>query len=278
MVSRKSTTTISSPGELARRLAFLPNGVFAIDGYHGVGKTTLARELAPLLGMSPIHLDDFLVPGQGGFVACLRDAELSRVLRQSPVVVEGVCMLAVMERLGIAPLAHIYVHGREPGTRSPRGMGSLAAEVIAYHREYRPAEVADYLYAANIVSQEVAPLESTNAQVDVALIQAKTKLALALAGGGMLTLVIGLAVLLYGVTGKDHALIKAASMEISASGLGGVIMITSVLWAFFAYKARPTYTRTHQRSEKYDGSHLVEFTEHESATQAAADPESTTRL
>ena len=112
-------------------------------------------------------------------------------------------------------------------------------------------------------------MESGRADVDIAFIQAKTKLALALAGGGMLTLLIGLAVLLYGVTGQDQTLIKVGTIELSARGLGGVIMITSVVWAFIAYKARPTYARVHQTSEKYDpDSRLVERHEHESSTQA----------
>jgi len=80
---------------------------------------------------------------------------------------------------------------------------------------------------------------STRADIDIAFIQAKTKLAVALAIGGMLALAVGLTVLLYGVVGQDHTLVKAANFEVSASGLGGVIMTTSVLWAFFSYKCRP---------------------------------------
>jgi hypothetical protein len=49
-------------------------------------------------------------------------------------------------------------------------------------------------------------------------------------------------------------------------------MVTSVVWAFFAYKSRPTYSRIHQTSEKYDvKSRLLERQDHDSATEAAID-------
>lgn len=265
--------TITAASDLATRLRRWPTGIFAIDGHHGVGKSTVAQQIATLLRIRVIHVDDFLVPGQGGFVDFIRYSELSTALRTRPVVVEGVCLLAVAERLGIAPDVHIYVEGRSPDPHTPRGTGPLAAEVVAYHQEFRPSDTADILYVARQIPQEVSAMESGRADVDIAFIQAKTKVALFLAGGGMLTLMIGLAVLLYGVTGQDQTLIKAGAMEVSASGLGGVIMITSVVWAFFAYKARPTYARVRQTSEEYDSeSRLLRRHEHESSTQQAVGP------
>jgi hypothetical protein len=89
----------------------------------------------------------------------------------------------------------------------------------------------------------------------------------------MLTLVIGLAVLLYGVTGTDQAVVKAPHIEVSASGLGGVIMVTSAIWAFFAYKTRPIYSRVREVEEKYDtDSQLLERNERENLTAATVGP------
>ncbi|MGF6780302.1 hypothetical protein [Paraburkholderia sp. GAS334] len=111
-------------------------------------------------------------------------------------------------------------------------------------------------------------MEPSRADIDIAFINAKTKLCLALAAGGMLALVIGLVVLLYGVTGQDQTLISAAGVQIHASGLGAVIMTTSVVWAFFAYKSRPSYTRQREASEKYDSdARLMERHEIEHSTQ-----------
>jgi len=114
-------------------------------------------------------------------------------------------------------------------------------------------------------------MERSRADIDIAFINAKIKLCLALAAGGMLALVIGLIVLLYGVTGQDQTLIRAAGIEIHASGLGAVIMTTSVVWAFFAYKSRPGYARQREASEKYDSkARLLERHEIEHSTQIGA--------
>lgn len=265
--------TITAACDLATELRKCPGGLFAIDGYHGVGKSTVAQEIGTLLRIRVIHLDDFLVPDQGGFVEFIRYSELSAALRTRPVVVDGVCLLAVVKRLGMVPDVHVYVEGRKPDPGTPRGTGPLAAEVVAYHQVFRPSGTADFLYIAKQVSQEVSAMQSANTNVDIAFIQAKTKVALFLASGGILTLMIGLAVLLYGVTGQDQTFIKAGAMEVSASGLGGVIMVTSVVWALLAYKARPTYSRVHQKSEEYDAeSRLLRRQEHESSTQRTVGP------
>ncbi len=259
---------ISSLSELVGLLQKWPSGLFTIDGYHGAGKSTIACDVASHLGIPLIHLDNYVLPGKGGFLEFIRYPELSAALHSRPIILEGVCLLAVVKRLGITPDVHIYIQSCSPNTATLRGMGPLAAEVLAYHQEFKPADNAEILYVRSENTKEVPLMKQDSFAVDIAFIQAKTKLALTLAGGGMLTLMIGLAVLLYGVTGQDQTLIKAAAIEISASGVGGVIMITSVIWAFFAYKTRPTYARRRQTSEKYDSeSRLLERHEHESSTQ-----------
>lgn len=52
----------------ARAAASAPRPVVLIDGRSGAGKTSLARELAPLLGAQLVSLDD-LYPGWGGLAA-----------------------------------------------------------------------------------------------------------------------------------------------------------------------------------------------------------------
>ena len=71
-------------------------------------------------------------------------------------------------------------------------------------------------------------------EVDIAFINAKARIAIVLAIGGMLSLVVGLFVLLFGTSAQNSAVFKFSSMEINASGIGAVIMATSVMWAYLA--------------------------------------------
>lgn len=160
-----------------------------------------------------------------------------------------------------------------PDSRTAHGSGPLADEVRDYHRKYYPIDVADLVYTPSKHAQETFFMSATKSDIDIAFIKAKTKLSIALAVGGMLTLVIGLVVLLYGVTGQDHTLVKAANIEVSAGGLGGVIMTTSVLWAFLSYKSRPIYAQINQSSETYglDGT-ILERRQYVAATQMIVDP------
>ena len=253
--------------ELSTHLLPHRNGLIGLDGYQGAGKSTVAKEVSELLGLPLIHLDDFLEPGRGGYLDFVRYPEVATALLPRPLIVEGVCLLAVMQRLEIKADCHVYIASPVPDRRTPRGRGPVASEVAQYHREFRPADVADILYLPTSLADGVTPMEASRTAVDVAFIQAKTKLALALAIGGMLTLLIGLAVLLYGVSGQDHTLLKVIGLELSASGLGGVIMATSVVWAFLAYRARPTYGRSYETSEEYDAeARLVRRHERETST------------
>jgi hypothetical protein len=66
---------------------------------NGVRKSSIADFLSRELGMRAIHVDDFLVKNQGGYVAFLRHEELaSSIGSQDRFIVEGVCLLQVLER------------------------------------------------------------------------------------------------------------------------------------------------------------------------------------
>lgn len=58
----------ADPQAIARLAAAAPRPVVLIDGRSGAGKTTLARELAPLLDAQLVSLDD-LYPGWHGLAA-----------------------------------------------------------------------------------------------------------------------------------------------------------------------------------------------------------------
>ncbi|MGF6549364.1 hypothetical protein [Paraburkholderia youngii] len=248
--------------------------LFAIDGYQGTGKTTLAVEISGRLGVPCVHLDEYLNKQKGGFVKFLRYSELSSVLRQRPLIVEGVCVLAVLKNLGMTPDVLVYVQSKEPSASTPRGRGLLASEVRTYHRSCKPEAVADVIYLGFPANrQQGEPMKPESHEIDIAFINAKTRLCIALIAGGMLSLVVGLIVLLYGAAGQDEAIISAAGTEIHARGIGAVIMVTSILWAFFAYKSRPIYSRKREVSEVRDPkTGHTEWVERESSTQLGARP------
>lgn len=104
-------------------------------------------------------------------------------------------------------------------------------------------------------------------EVDIAFINAKTRLAITLAIGGMLSLVVGMVVILLGASATDAASFHIGGMEISATGIGAVIMATSVMWAYFAYKIRPTYSSSHRVTHKVASDGSEEFHHEMDTTQ-----------
>ena len=89
--------------------------VIAIDGRLGSGKTTLADQLGDRLGHRVIHLDDFVRPRQGSYVAALdleafTEALSSEAQRQRTLIVEGVCVLAILDMASVAADKLIFVN------------------------------------------------------------------------------------------------------------------------------------------------------------------------
>jgi hypothetical protein len=89
-----------------------PKVCIGIDGMDGVGKTSLARELAALLGATVISLDDHVERKRGEYVSWIRCQEVTAAMRATGgnvVIVDGVCLRAVAERCGFAVDVHVYV-------------------------------------------------------------------------------------------------------------------------------------------------------------------------
>lgn len=175
--------------ELHARLGdLLSNGerlLIGFDGLDGVGKSTLAREMAKHLGGSVISLDDYLVKKQNGYVLYIRHDELKAALlaSRSPILIEGVCLLAVACRCGFDVDLLVYVrrrsrnngiwHERElcmaelpadelkqrervlreafstaekPDRVSDDDYLGLTAELIDYHAQWRPVQHAELVF------------------------------------------------------------------------------------------------------------------------------------
>lgn len=160
--------------------------VLAIDGMDGSGKSWLAERLAASIHAAHLNLDEFLNQKRGGFLDHLRYDELAAAVNRArdggAVIIEGVCVLEVLQRLGVKPSVHIYVKHLVAGCIwQPEGMlsmasvsaalareeeecrrfaklsgdpveagedllGGLVREVIAYHYTFRPHESPDIVY------------------------------------------------------------------------------------------------------------------------------------
>jgi len=241
--------------------------IIGVDGNLGAGKTQVAEQIAMSLNVTCLHLDSFLLPSRGTFVPSINYEVLRRVVDQikTPTVIEGVCLLAVLQRISCVPNYLIFV---DPDSRFDIAPKSpiLVEEVRLYLGEYSPRSKADA-----ITSLE-RPTMPRSTEVDIAYIRAKTTISVVLAVGGLLQTISGAFLLNAGLNDHGTANFSIMGAQFSATGLGGIVLCTSVLWAFFAYRARPTYSITSesQKSTKADGS--SESYVFESRTQMRAGP------
>jgi hypothetical protein len=168
--------TMSDYGELrdVLRQRFAAHWLVGLDGAREAGKSTIARRLASDLGRSLISVDDYVRQGVGTPYADLVRLDELRAALASPdkgskVLIEGICLLTLLDRLGVALGALIYVvRASAPGEWSevdlfddtvteadlvarcgpvPSTAGaSLDRDLAIYHKRARPHERADIVY------------------------------------------------------------------------------------------------------------------------------------
>jgi hypothetical protein len=81
-----------------------------IDGLDGAGKSHLSLAIASELNAAVIELDEYVEKNRGNYVAFIDYAGLAAKISESlSFVIEGVCLLAVIERLGVHLDCLIYV-------------------------------------------------------------------------------------------------------------------------------------------------------------------------
>jgi uridine kinase len=151
-----------------------------IDGANGSGKSTLSTELSKVLGFSHINLDDYLEKNKGGFLEYLRYKDIEKKLQSlEKYVVEGVCLLEVLEKINHSIDYFVYVQRMRHGIwadedecdiagsieeyikkekeairiiertdKLPDTLG-LIEEIIRYHAEYLPHKKANILFKRN---------------------------------------------------------------------------------------------------------------------------------
>lgn len=241
------------------------NGIIAIDGELGSGKSTIANEIAVKFGIPVVHVDDCLIPSRGCYVEALKLDKLERMICDTglPVIIEGICLLDVLSKLRLTPSLHFFLfrNGKAPYKANSK----LAKEVEQYiRRTDAPTRSTRRIYMNGA--------ETNQLDVDIAYLKAKTVASVVLSFGGIVALVVGAYVLTSGINSQDSAVFKLLGAEVSAEGIGSVILASSVLWAYFAYLARPKYSRRKEVRNKTASDGSQSIYEFESATMAAAEP------
>lgn len=242
-----------------------PKGVIAIDGELGAGKTTLSNELSNMCEISVIHVDHYLTNGQNQYVAAVKSDELKEAIQNAalPIIVEGVCLLSILSLIEVKPVLHVFIY--RGGDSDYKRNNGVVDEIANYITESQAPSKADkVIYMNNSQTNQL--------DVDIVYIKSKTLVSVILAFGGVMALLIGAYVLTSGVSSKDSAVFEVLGAKITAEGIGAVILCSSVLWAFFSYLAKPSYSRSRSREIKTntasDGSHSSH--EFESATMLRA--------
>jgi uridine kinase len=85
--------------------------LIGIDGIDGSGKSTLAKRLSTELSYVHIELDNYIEKYRGRFVQHIKHDEVREKIKkaQSSVIVEGICLFKVFEKLKMSPDLSIYI-------------------------------------------------------------------------------------------------------------------------------------------------------------------------
>lgn len=116
----------------------------AVDGVDGSGKSTLARFLAWQLGMPAIETDMYIVPNGSEPKYQLDDLKkivASRHKDNRPLILEGIMLLSILEKISLKPDFLIYVD-REGHA------GSITWETMfkTYDHSYAPRKKASVVF------------------------------------------------------------------------------------------------------------------------------------
>ena len=115
-------------------------GVIGIDGDNGAGKSTLAHELVQMIGGSVISVDDFLSGNGMAYSSQLDLPNLSKKIKaaEEPIIVEGVLLLDVLDRLGITLDLMIFAKCEFDGITKY----GEQREITDYYKRRKPAKLA----------------------------------------------------------------------------------------------------------------------------------------
>jgi len=104
-------SVIKSCNQLAKIIRDGNYKIVGIDGKDGAGKSTIARKVSSELKIRHINLDDYVEKHSGTYVPNIKNEELLAAINSSnnPLIIEGVCLLAIMEKFNLKPDLSVYV-------------------------------------------------------------------------------------------------------------------------------------------------------------------------
>ncbi|WKJ88901.1 hypothetical protein QZJ86_12805 [Methylomonas montana] len=237
--------------------------IIGIDGELGVGKSVLANQLSASFKLPVISMDQYCSSGTGQYVEGLNLVALRKAIEMfpTPVIVEGVCLLKVLERIRLNADIHFFLFS-EPGI-SYTSNSKVVTEVNDYISEYEPRNKTNWVFNMN---------QQTNSlDVDIAYLKMKTIVAVVLAFGGITALIVGAIVLTLGVNAANSAVFEIGGFKVTAEGIGAVILGSSVFWAYFAYLSRPVYARRREIISKQLADGSAHSEERETSTMVTVD-------
>lgn len=126
-------TVVDALAPIMRR----PRGaIIGIDGRDGVGKTTLGRYLAWQFNVTLIETDLFLIPTRDHIIHL--DDQINRIIERRvsnhlTVIVEGISMLQLMQRIVRTPDFMIYVSNPKRSSDA-----SMERRLAAYEETFAP--------------------------------------------------------------------------------------------------------------------------------------------
>lgn len=171
MVSEKKNVCV----EFQALCALIENRNFeiiGIDGADGVGKSCLAKQVATEFNFGHIEVDCFLYKNQGAYLKSVDSDSLKLAIdevrvKHQAIVMDGVCLKAVLECIEVVADFHIYVqtiseegivqnsdiidHEVDPEPcRNISCLSALDQELVKYHAAYRPQARSDVVYQRTI--------------------------------------------------------------------------------------------------------------------------------
>ena len=122
--------------------------IIGIDGDNGAGKSTLANELSQRIGGSVISVDDFLLGNGDAYLSQLNMPNISKAIEaaEEPIIVEGMLLLDVLDRIGLTPDFMIFAKCEFEGPI----MYGRQRDICDYYKRRKPAEEAQLIVTLRI--------------------------------------------------------------------------------------------------------------------------------
>ncbi len=135
--------------------------IIGVDGTTGVGKSTLAYCIGCKFGVPVINVDHYVEEISGSYKDAVALKELNKLLTrykisQRTYVIEGVCLIEVLESIKIIPDILLYykkynsrkewvdedVCNGNVGEQIMQSLPTLQKAIAKYHNYYKPLEKA----------------------------------------------------------------------------------------------------------------------------------------